>query len=103
MLIIELPKPVEFVWDGGNANKNLVKHTVSNQECEEVFVVGQLIFAEDFLHSKSEVRYIAVGPSKSNRLLYIVFTIRNNRIRIISARDTSKKERKFYEKTIESA
>ncbi len=65
MSLIELPKPVEFAWDDGNANKNLVKHKVSNQECEEIFVVGRLIFAEDFLHSKSEIRYIAVGPSKT--------------------------------------
>ena len=103
MLIIELPKPLEFVWDDGNSNKNLVKHRVSNQECEEIFVAGRVIFAEDFLHSTSEIRYIAVGPSKSNRLLYIVLTIRNNRIRIISARDTNNKERKLYEKTIKTA
>lgn len=99
MLIIELPLPVEFAWDYGNTNKNLAKHNVSNQECEEVFVAGQVIFAEDFTHSKTEARYIAVGTSKGRRLLYIAFTIRHNRIRVISARDTNKKERKLYEET----
>ena len=103
MGIIELPNPLEFQWDAGNDNKNLAKHAVSNQECEEVFVVGQTILAEDFLHSKVEGRFIAVGVSKNSRVLNIVFTIRNNSVRVISARDTSRKERIFYEKTIKIA
>lgn len=103
MAIFELPKPLAFAWDDGNINKNLIKHNVSDQECEEVFNTEQIIYAEDFLHSQTEPRYIVIGPTKAYRLLYVAFTIRHNRVRVISARDPSKKERKFYEKTIETA
>jgi len=53
---------------------------------------------KDKLHSKKEQRFIILGKTKNKRLLYTVFTIRNNEIRIISARDINKKERKLYEK-----
>lgn len=103
MPIIELPKPIEFEWNEGNYDKNLIKHQVSNQECEEVFGTDKAVLAQDFIHSISEPRYIIIGPTKGFRVLYIVFTIRSNRIRVISARDTNKKERRFYEEALKAS
>lgn len=88
----------EFDWDQGNINKNLITHNVTSQECEEVFFDPSKKILKDILHSGSENRYIILGKNKSGKLLFIVFTLRKNKIRIISARDLNKKERKLYEK-----
>ncbi|HIE24125.1 MAG TPA: BrnT family toxin, partial [Candidatus Korarchaeota archaeon] len=53
----------------------------------------------DKLHSKEEERFILLGKTKKERVLFVVFTIRNDKIRIISVRDINKKERRLYEKT----
>src|SRR3989344_3029106 len=87
-----------FEWDTGNKDKNLIKHNVVNKECEEVFFNQPLIINSDSKHSKHEYRYQALGKTGANRLLFIAFTYRNRLIRIISARDQSKKERRQYEK-----
>jgi len=94
-----LPKVVAFEWDKGNSDKNLKKHDVSNQEAEEVFFNKPIVFSEDKKHSTTEKRYMLWGKTNTNRKLTIFFTIRNNRIRVISARDMHKKERGEYEKT----
>lgn len=87
-----------FVWDDGNKDKNWNKHVVSNSECEEPFFNSPFIVAVDQIHSKSEKRYFALGRTNTERFLFIVFTIRNDRIRVISARDMNKKEKSIYEK-----
>jgi hypothetical protein len=85
-----------FEWDEGNQNKNWVKHTVSNSECEQVFFNLPHIVRYDAKHSKKEARYFLLGQTDALRLLFVVFTIRTDRIRIISARDMNKKEKVIY-------
>jgi uncharacterized protein len=85
-----------FQWDNGNSDKNLVKHNVKNWECEQVFFNRPLLVLDDPKHSVSEKRWAAFGKTDTDRFLVIIFTERNNLIRIISARDMNKKERKFY-------
>ena len=93
-----LPKPIAFNWDKGNIDKNLIKHNITNKEIEEAFTNKPLILFKDIRHSQKEERFLAYGKTNENNKLHIVFTIRNNKIRIISARIQSKKERRFYEK-----
>lgn len=95
--MVFLPEPIKFQWDKGNIDKNLVKHAVADEECEEVFFDGNKKIYKDKLHSGAEERHIIIGRSKLKRILFIVFTIRKNKIRVISARDLNKKERKLYE------
>ena len=87
-----------FDWDASNLNKNLIKHKVSWQECEESFRNRPIILAKDFKHSGLEERYTLYGRTDENRKLTIIFTLRKNYFRIISARDQNKKERSVYEK-----
>ncbi|MBU1129714.1 BrnT family toxin [Patescibacteria group bacterium] len=97
--MISLPFPIIFQWDKSNINKNFLKHQVSDTECEEVFFDNEKKIKKDPLHSKKEKRYILLGKTKKQRLLFIVFTTRKQKIRIISARDINKREIKLYEKT----
>ena len=87
--------PLEFEWDSGNQEKNYVKHRVINAECEEVFFdPRKRILKEVFRPGESgEKRYIVIGRTRENRGLYLVFTFRKNKIRVISARDLNRKER----------
>lgn len=90
-------KPLEFDWDEGNRDKNWQKHKIDFKECEEVFFNKPLKTLYDVKHSQKEDRFIAIGVTNKSRRLSIVFTIRNKRIRIISGKDQSRKERKLYE------
>ncbi len=92
-----------FEWDKGNMEKSRQKHGVRSSECEEVFFNSPFVVNLDAPpHSEIEVRYFALGKTDVNRLLFIAFTIRKNKIRVISARDMSRKERRIYhEKTEE--
>ncbi len=96
----ELDNIEGFQWDKGNIEKNRLKHKVLNFECEQVFFNDPLIVADDIKHSQNEKRRYVLGRTDLNRKLFIVFTIRNNLIRIISARDMTKKERKIYDEKI---
>jgi uncharacterized DUF497 family protein len=87
----------EFEWDAGNADKNWARHRVSQAECEQVFFNQPLVVGEDELHSLSEHRQYALGSTDVGRLLFVVYTIRGERVRIISARDMTARERKDYE------
>jgi len=91
-----LPEIIEFVWDKGNEDKSKKSHNVEWWECEEVFLNFPLYLFPDIKHSDREERFFAFGRSQGNRLLTIVFTIRQKKIRVISARDMNKKERKIY-------
>lgn len=91
-----VPEPIEFEWNKGNLDKNLKKHGVKNEETEEVFLNNPLIY-EDLKHSEFEKRYDCLGETDKGKKLFISFTLRNDKIRIISARLMSKKERKGYE------
>lgn len=95
--------PEEFVWDRGNRDKNWTKHHVTTQECEEIFAQKPIQITDDPMHSAKERRFVALGKTKRGRWLFIIFTIRNNNIRIISARDQDKKERSQYGKETKKA
>jgi uncharacterized protein len=92
-------KLIKFIWDKGNKDKNWKKHKATNKESEEVFFDNKKKAFKDHLHFGKEERFRIIGKSKKNRLLFIVFTVRNEKIRIISARDINKKEVYLYEKT----
>ena len=85
-----------FQWDKGNSGKNWISHQVTDAECEQIFFNKPLIVADDSKHSQTEQRWYALGRTDLSRLLFVVFTIRNNLIRIISARDMNRKERRIY-------
>lgn len=88
-----------FQWDEGNSLKNWNLHQVTDIECEEVFFNLPIIVLSDSEHSICETRYYALGRTDGDRWLFISFTIRNNLIRVISARDMNRKEvRKYAEK-----
>lgn len=94
-----LPKPLSFQWDPGNTEKNLTKHSVSSQEAEEVFAAKPFITHQDIIHSsEKEQRFQGLGQTKSGRKLFVAFTIRERKIRVISIRDMKKKERISYER-----
>ncbi|MCX6938410.1 MAG: BrnT family toxin [Verrucomicrobia bacterium] len=90
-----------FEWDAGNTDKNPGKHQIGNAEVEEVFfrlpVVLPATRAED-----GEPRWFVFGLSEAGRVLRIVFTVRGSKIRVISARPASRKERTDYEKIRET-
>lgn len=86
-----------FEWDQANIKKSWLKHKVSAVECEQIFFNEPLLVVEDLKHSQRERRYHALGRTDSGRLLFVAFTIRKSLIRVISARDMSKKERSIYE------
>jgi uncharacterized DUF497 family protein len=88
---------VGFQWDQGNIDKNLIKHDVENWKCEQVFFNRHLLVLDDPKHSISEKRWAAFGKTDADRLLIVIFTKRDNLIRVISAREMNKKERKFYD------
>ena len=98
MSISELLRNAEgFEWDDGNDKKNVASHRVSCTEAEEVFFNRPLFVIDDEKHSEKEQRYHALGHSNEGRKLSLSFTIRGNKIRVISARDMSRKERLRYE------
>lgn len=87
-----------FEWDEGNEWKSYVRHDVSQQDAEQVFFSASLLVAKDRAHSQSELRYHALGVIPDGRHLHVSFTLRDDetRIRIISAREMSPKERRWY-------
>ena len=96
MNTISLPEFEGFDWDKGNLNKNWITHEVTPQEAEQVFFNSPLIVADDIKHSKIEKRYVALGQTDEKRYIFIVFTMRKQLLRVISARDMNRKERKVY-------
>lgn len=88
---------VGFQWDTGNTDKNWLSHQVQWSECEEIFFNEPLVVALDTAHSLVETRFYALGATDNGRRLFVVFTIREKLIRVISARDMNRRERKAYE------
>jgi uncharacterized protein len=99
--MIDLGQIVGFDWDEGNIRKSADKHDVSQAEAESIFFNDPLILVEDSSHSDMEQRFNALGRTGQNRLLHVTFTLRGNgtMIRVISARDMHRKERRFYGQT----
>jgi uncharacterized DUF497 family protein len=94
--MIDRARVTNFDWDDENVRKNLV-HGVAQAEAEQVFFNEHLI-ADDLAHSLKEPRWHLLGVTNSGRLLHVTFTLRGNgtKIRIISARDMSRRERSVY-------
>src|SRR3989344_8040115 len=91
----DLSKTVGFEWDNGNL-EHIKKHSVNFRECEGVFLNKPLIINEDKTHSQAEERFRVYGQTNKKRLMFIIFTIRDNKIRVITARNQSQKERKEF-------
>lgn len=88
-----------FEWDEGNSAKSVSKHGVSQSEAEQVFLNQPLALMIDAKHNLEESRLQALGRTDAGRRLHITFTLRHagTRIRVISARDMSRRERNAYE------
>ena len=95
---IILPDILTFEWDGGNSTKSWVKHKVSLKEQEQAFFDKHKRAFKDSDHSQKEERFLLFGKTKKGRMLIIAFTIRNEKIRCISARQMNRKEVPIYEK-----
>jgi uncharacterized DUF497 family protein len=87
-----------FQWDSGNLEKNWTAHGVRWTECEESFFNEPFLIAPDVGHSQSEPRFYALGQTDHGRRLFLVFTVRTRLVRVISARDMSRRERQEYER-----
>ncbi len=85
-----------FQWDAGNADKNWRAHRVSQAEAEQVFFNRPVVVAPDLGHSRREPRYAALGKTMAGRRLSVVFTIRGTLVRVISARDMGRRDRRLY-------
>ncbi len=88
-----------FDWDEGNVDKNWVLHRVGFWEAEEVFFNEPLLVGTDPKRTAREARYVAFGETDAGRRLFLSFTIRGTLIRIISARDMTRREVRTYEQT----
>jgi uncharacterized protein len=88
---------VEFEWDESKAAANEAKHDVGFEEAMTVFTNLLAVIFDDEAHSDEERREIIIGHSHNNRLLLVSFTERSGAISIISARETTRNERKEYE------
>ena len=85
-----------FEWDEGNSAKNWLRHEVQQAETEQALLNTPLVVNVTAKHRATEPRYIALGQTDVGRLLTVVFTVRGPRIRVISARAMSRRERKIY-------
>lgn len=85
-------------WDSRKAARNRAKHGISFEEAATVFgdPLGRIV--DDPRHSEGEQRYVLLGHSQEQRLVAVMFTERDEAIRIISARLATQQERKDYEK-----
>ena len=92
-----LAKCTGFEWDKYNSEKIRKKHGVTSVECEQVFFNLPVIAGDDEKHSETENRFYVLGQTDSGRLLFLVFTVRKNKLRVISARDMNKRERRVYQ------
>lgn len=91
---------MEFEWDLYNREKNWQKHHVADVEAQEVFSQGLFLGP---VKSVEEERFAVIGKTAQRRVLFVVYTLRENKIRVISARDASRKERSVYEQKIKEA
>jgi uncharacterized DUF497 family protein len=88
----------EFEWDDGNLAKSASKHGVEREAVESVFELKLAVpIGRQISPPVEEERLCVVGPSSEGELVSVVFTLRSGRVRPISSRPASKKERRFYE------
>jgi len=87
-----------FQWDLGNSGKSGAKHGVTQSEAEESFFNHPVVVVADTRHSMTEPRFAMHGVTNAGRALTIIFTVRGALVRVISARNMSRRERREYEK-----
>lgn len=97
--MLDFGRIVGFDWDAGNSHKSLDKHRVDQREAEQVFDDQNLLVLVDVKHGGGEDRFHAYGATAKGRRLQVSFTLRQNAtlVRVISARDMSRRERARYE------
>ena len=88
---------LSFEWDEVKAKENLRKHEVSFEEGKTIFNDPFLFTFPDYEHSVDEERYVNIGLSVTGRILILTHTERQDKIRIISCRKATARERRFYE------
>ncbi|AKG21463.1 BrnT family toxin [Calothrix sp. 336/3] len=91
---------MRFEWDENKAESNFLKHGIQFEEAVTVFADPYLMFTEDSSHSQGEEREWAIGEMEDGSIVVVVFTMRGERIRIISARKATKRECQEYESGI---
>lgn len=94
------PECKSFDWDEGNTNKNWDKHRVHHLECEEIFFNEPIVTKVEKRGVSQEERLSALAVTNEGRFLFVVFTMRRGRTRVVSARDMNKKEGKIYHEKI---
>lgn len=87
---------MQFEWDDVKARANVRKHKIGFAEAMSCFYDPQQVAFYDPDHSKAEERELLVGHSNKGRLLIVIYTIRTDTIRIISARRATRQEAKIY-------
>ena len=92
-----------FEWDAGNRHKSWLKHDITPEEAEEVFINRPIFFSKDARHDYKEDRFLAMGSTHAGRLLHVTFTVRNERVRIISARPMNRRERSIFQHETQGA
>lgn len=95
--MLKLSDYKSFEWDKGNTDKNYKKHGVLSNEAEESFLDERALILKDIKHSQKEKRYVLIGKTNEKKILFIVFTLRRKKIRIISVRKANRKEISKYE------
>lgn len=100
--MIDFSRIAGFDWDEGNRRKSARKHSVSQPEAEQIFFNDPLLVMPDMKHSSAELRLHALGHTDDDRWLHVSFTLRGGGtlIRVISARDMSRKEKTVYARQV---
>jgi uncharacterized protein len=88
---------MDFEWDPEKARRNLRSHGVTFLEASEVFADPLSLTVADPGHSRDERRFLVFGESAAGRRLVVAFADRGGRVRLISAREMTRRERKAYE------
>jgi len=91
---------MRFIWDDNKAESNALKHGITFEEAVTVFADPYLQFTEDSQHSQGEAREWAIGEAENGTIVVVVFTMRGQQMRIISARRATKRECQRYESGI---
>ncbi len=89
-----------FEWNPNKAANNLKKHEITFDEATTVFQDTLSLTIDDPLHSADEERLIIIGMSHKNRILVVVHTEREDKVRIVSARKATNHERRYYESNV---
>jgi uncharacterized DUF497 family protein len=90
---------MDFKWDSQKAKANLSKHGVSFEDASTVFYDPFAKLGHDPDHSADEERYILIGHSQKNNLLFVIHVYKENEntIRIVSARKATRNEKRNFE------